>query len=312
MPPLELSPSEQIIDEEFRSRPMLQRSQERPAPFNYNEMEQRYPVRQILPRDQRQTMSTEDAMAVEDYRTKRMAEDLDIKGAQLNQQIAQKNLEYNDEIINQATQIQSRLGAIKPGAKDFNAGIAALGMDFPLAMQNPSVREQIGRLAQTNNQLVNDKDVTLRYGQQTDDRERFYEDRQEQEILQNLAAYGPTAIKIYEENLKPDETGLITPTSRIKAFAAASQEINRQKSTQLSEKPMTPQQTQAERSRLLAQQIDILKTAEVSNPADLKGDLLIEYNDVKEQRRILGGGQPQPGVLPNRNLFPKPSTKTGS
>jgi hypothetical protein len=56
---------------------------------------------------------------------------------------------------------------------------------------------------------------------------------------------------------------------------------------------MTPQQTQAERSRLLGLQLDILKQANVQDPSSLTGDLLAEYNDLKEQRRILAGGKPQ-------------------
>ena len=148
-----LSPIDQMVEEERIANPMLQRGPEQSGSFDYDQLERRYPVRSVLPQNQRQTMTTEDAMAMDDYRRKRMADELAIKGAQLNQKIAQRDLEYKDKIITQAEEVQKLIGGLTPGSPTFDAQVADINLQYPLAQQNSAVQEQIQNLSQTNNQM---------------------------------------------------------------------------------------------------------------------------------------------------------------
>ena len=142
-PPPKLSPMERIVDQQFLTDPTLQRGPEQPGSS----------VRSVLPQNERQTMTTEDAMAMHDYRRKRMADELAIKGAQLNQKIAQRDLEYKDKIITQAEEVQKLIGGLTPGSPTFDAQVADINLQYPLAQQNSAVQEQIQNLSQTNNQM---------------------------------------------------------------------------------------------------------------------------------------------------------------
>lgn len=303
MPESALSPRQQIIDQGFMERPMLDRMPADP----YSEVEQRFPVRTVVPRAQRQQLSTEDAMALQDYRTKRMAEKTAIEGRILSQTIAEKNFENEQSIIRQAEMAIPRLSRVDPKADDFDEQVALINEEFPLASQNPGIQQMIGNLANSRNRFTQNKEILMRGAQDQDAREEYANRRTEEEIMTTLAQYGPEAIAIYQENLKPDESGFITPRRQIEAFAAASGYINRAKAAQIEEKPMTPKERQAYELDLLKERnaIQKRKAEMLTTEGD---DIALQYLDRK--LREMGVDIPETPSAAPASAIPEGKTAT--
>lgn len=299
-----ISRQTRIADTVFQSRPSLQRA---PMGDIYEDVETSYPVREVVPRSQRQRVPLEEQMAMDEIQTQQLGRQTAIRGQILNQKLTQKNFEYEDSINRQAEEAIPVLGRLAPGSDDFDTQVAELQREKPLAFQNPGFTQQIGKLVQTHNQLQQNKEILTRGAQEQDAREEYANRRTEEEIMTTLAQYGPEAIAIYQENLKPDESGFITPRRQIEAFAAASGYINRAKAAQIEEKPMTPKERQAYELDLLKERnaIQKRKAEMLTTEGD---DIALQYLDRK--LREMGVDIPETPSAAPASAIPEGKTAT--
>jgi len=297
MPPPKLSPMERIVDQQFLANPMLQRGPEQSDSFDYDQLERRYPVRSVLPQNQRQTMSTEDAMAMEDYRTERMAKDINIRGALLNQKIAQRDLQYKDNVITQAEAVQKLIGGLKPGSPTFDAQVAEMNLAYPLAQQNNGVQSQIDTLSQNHTTMARDQTIRNESYKRADEVNNA---NKENQMEMNVASLGASAKSAYDRAIAEGETPINAYSLAITKNNIESQAF---KDAQLQDKPMTPQQTAAAISRLRSQSAYILKAADETDPSKLSGDLFEDYNAIRADIARLQGRTPSADSnLPSTNL----------
>jgi len=285
----------------------------------YNEVSDRYPVSPTIPRQQ---VPLEEQMAMDEFQTQQQARQVNIRGQLLNQRVTQQQLDYDNRVINQAEEAQPALADLTPGTPDYEAQKALFLKTYPLAAQNQALQTQLGRLDQTHAQQMQANEILKRQAQDDDAREQYAQDRMAQSLDAQVAAFGPAAMKVYQDAMKVEPGQFITPEKRIEAFSKASGFINQMKAEQERQKyedrPMTPQQVQREISSKRAQRLGILRTAGVQSPADLTGDLADDYNAISQEIVSLQSNPSADAAtgtpvktMPIQSLFPKPSTKTG-
>lgn len=168
----------------------------------YDEVAERYPVQEVVPRNQRYTVPMEEQMMMDDYRTKMLGREVGIRGQMLNQQIAQRNLEYDTKIMDQTAAAMQRVGEIDPYSPDFDAQVATLYRELPLAQQNPGFQQMVGRLAQTRNQHVQNQEIRDRTLEEHSLRQVYRGDVQDNAIDTQASQLGANAFKTYQEELE--------------------------------------------------------------------------------------------------------------
>jgi len=299
MPRPILSGMDQIVEEERIADPTLQRGPEQSGSFDYDQLERRYPVRSVLPQNQRQTMTTEDAMAMEDYRTERMARDISIKGALLNQKIAQRDLQYKDNVITQAEAVQKLIGGLKPGSPTFDSQVAELNLLHPLAQQNNGVQSQIDRISQTHTQMARDQTIRDEGYNRADALDNA---RQQDAMDMAVANLGSRYQDIYDEAISKGQT----PN---KAYGI----VMDSRATDLSDRKLQPELLDSRdylaysknMERLLRDKDGDPRKVEDLTPAEQR-----EYNFIQSQMRTFidrQNPQGQPGTggtAPPKNFFP--------
>lgn len=240
---------------------------QRPDP--YAAVEEKYPIREVVPRNQRFTVPVEEEIAIDQLQTDRAKQEVDLRSRLLNERIARNQFDYDKKILDQAEQATGLLGNLNPQSQDYLAQKAKFQEQFPLAVQNPAFNSQLGRLDQTHSQWTNDQDVLKRYEMQRNDMENERGYRDEQRIQEQLAQYGPGALDIYEKSLAEDRANNRHPDI-IRAFANASQAVATEQARRIQEKPLTPQQEREYRFDLIKQRAAIIdrRAKAITEPGD--------------------------------------------
>lgn len=122
--------------------------------YNFDDLEQNYPIREVVPREQRVRVPIEERMYMQQYDLENRQRELSIRGQELNQGIAAKTFEYDQKILNQAEGAMSRLGEFDPASPDFDQNFAEFQAQNPLAFQNPAFRQLADRLVTTRQQIL--------------------------------------------------------------------------------------------------------------------------------------------------------------
>lgn len=144
-------PAQEImVDRAKVANPMLQRE-----PYQFPDQE-RYPIRTVLPRNQREVMPVEQRLAIGEVETEQAARRLQIQGQELQQLAARKNFEYDQHIQNQAKiGMETMLPNLNPMATDFPDQVAEIQRRIPLAFQDKAFNAMIGRQWETYDQNQN-------------------------------------------------------------------------------------------------------------------------------------------------------------
>ena len=171
----------------------------------YSEVAERFPINEVVPRNQRITVPLEERMAMDEFRTQQIGRETAIRGQMLNQKITEKNFQYENNIIDQAEQSMPLYSRVDPRSPTFDAEIAEINERFPLAPQNQGISQMIGRLGSTRNQFVQDQEIKDRTLQEHSLRQVYRGDVQDFQVNQDVSRMGVNARKIYEQALADGE-----------------------------------------------------------------------------------------------------------
>lgn len=152
--------------------------------YDFDELEQRIPVRTVIPRSQRNLIPIEERMAMQEYELEQKRNQLAVSGAELNQTIARNTFDYDQKILQQATQATQSLGQFDPASETFEQEFGKFQAANPLAFQNPAFRQLADRLVATNQQI-------RQTGQQT---------------KSGIAKQGQAALTAYDKALQDGKT----------------------------------------------------------------------------------------------------------
>lgn len=122
--------------------------------YSYEDLDQNYPIREVIPRSQRVRQPIEERMYMQQFDNEQRQRELSIRGQELNQTIAARTYEYDQKILNQAEGATQMLGEFDPASPTFDNDFAEFQAQNPLAFQNPAFRQLADRLATTRQQIL--------------------------------------------------------------------------------------------------------------------------------------------------------------
>lgn len=287
----------------------------------YDRVSEQYPVSEVVPRNQRFTVPMEEQMAMDEYRTQQLGRETAIRGQMLNQRMAQKNFEYENNIISQAEQAMPLYSRVDPRSPTFDAEVADINEKFPLAVQNQGINSMIGRLSSTRNQYVQDQEIKERNLQDHTLRQVARADAMDDEMDIRASQLGAGAYKVYQDELRNNQG------DRQAAYSMAATKAAQDEAAFKRQQEVNAPITRADYTAYLRQAQGLLSDPLTKMPrsvADLSPEDRAEYDFLQSQMRSFanqqGGSfqsyrpqvsQSSQSTVTPQSFFPKPSTSKG-
>jgi hypothetical protein len=183
----------------------------------YDPFSGRTMIRTTAPASPYYNMTREQASKIRDIETGQLAQEVNIRGAELKQK--QDALEYKYKLneIDQSEKIYDEISALDPRSPDYLTTRSSLFNKYPIAAQNPRVQNSIGLIDRTHSAITENNDVINRNTLAREAAEAAA--LRKQEISQGrtiVSKYGPGALVAFEDELsKDDNTSPIAVAARL-------------------------------------------------------------------------------------------------
>jgi hypothetical protein len=164
--PVDVPTTTSLVDQQYVNNPMLQR-----GPYNFDDLQNKYPVRSVLPQSQVQTIPLQQQIALNQLKTQQMSQQAELVGQQLHNQSQQANLTWQTGVHEQETQGLQKLGDLDPTSPDYPNQRIAFVKAFPLGIQGQSLQAQLNNLDQTHRIVNNNAQIGDKLAQQDNERE---------------------------------------------------------------------------------------------------------------------------------------------
>lgn len=121
--------------------------------YDFNDLEHRFPVRTIVPSDQRNLTTLPEQLAQQQYMLIQKKNQVDLQAQMLDNTIRSSTFDYNSKILQQAQAATQKLGSFNPYDPNFQQNWSNFQTENPLAFQNPGFRDLADRLVTTHQQI---------------------------------------------------------------------------------------------------------------------------------------------------------------
>lgn len=174
-------------------------------PWNWESVAERYPIRSAAPvpdpnfNDTSYTAMRDRQQRDQELETQEALRRAQLSRYELDQTLARKKAEYDDNINTQANEAMHNIGKLDPSSPDFNDQVSDFLSQYPLSAEHPAVRSAVDALQRQNAAIASRNDIRDR---QRENRDAAFRNTQENIALGMMGKLGPQALARYNDELQ--------------------------------------------------------------------------------------------------------------